>query len=386
MSHRLVALLIETSNAYARNLLRGIIRYVREQHRPWSIRLLEQGRGDTPPAWLKHWEGDGIIARIENRKIADAVTMTKLPVIDVSAARLLPELPWVETDDAAISRLAFDHLFDRNFRSFAFCGDSRFNWSNWRRDHFIQLVESRGFQCAVHDFRSRATGKTSEELQRRKLHEWLISLPKPVGLLACYDVLGHQILDVCHDQQLRVPDDIAVLGVDNDELLCSLTIPPLSSVIPDGWGTGYEAARLLDRQMTSRKHTAERILMKPLGVFTRQSTDVLAIDDPDVAAAIRLIRARALEGINVQDVLKEIPLSRRALEIRFRELLNRTPHDEIMRVRIERVKELLLTTDLGLSEIAARTGFRHVEYLSVAFRRHEGQPPGEFRRGRSRVV
>jgi len=383
---RLVALLIETSNAYARNLLRGIIRYVREQHRPWSIRLLEQGRGETPPAWLKRWEGDGIIARIENRRIADAVSATKLPIVDVSAARLLPELPWVETDDRAIAQLAFDHLQDRNFRSFAFCGDSQFQWSCWRRDHFVSLVESKGLTCPVHDFRTRSGKNVSEERQRQNLLEWLRKLPKPVGILACYDVLGHQVLDVCHEEELRVPDDIAVLGVDNDELLCSLTIPPLSSVIPDAQGTGYEAARQLDLQMSSRKRPPESVLMKPLGVCTRQSTDVLAIDDPDIAHAVRYIRDHALEGINVQDVLAKVPLSRRALEIRFRDLLERTPHDEIMRVRIERVKELLLSTDLSLSEIAQRTGFRHVEYLSVAFRRNEGQPPSEFRKRRGRSV
>lgn len=386
LDRRLVALLIETSNAYARNLLRGIIRYVREQHRPWSIRLLEQGRGETPPAWLKRWKGDGIIARIENRRIADAVAATRLPIVDVSAARLLPELPWVETDDRAIAQLAFDHLADRNFRSFAFCGDSRFQWSCWRRDHFVSLVEARGLTCSVHDFRTRSGKTLSEEGQRDDLLKWLRTLPRPVGVLACYDVLAHQVLDVCHEHELRVPDDIAVLGVDNDELLCSLTIPPLSSVIPDAQGTGYEAARQLDLLMSSRKRASESVLMSPLGVCTRQSTDVLAIDDPDVAHAIRYIRDHALEGIKVQDVLGEVPLSRRALEIRFRELLDRTPHDEIMRVRMERVKELLLSTDLSLSEIAHRTGFRHVEYLSVAFRRSEGYPPSDFRKGRGRMA
>src|SRR5688572_3952546 len=137
---RQVALLIETSNAYARGLLQGVVHYIRE-HEPWSFYLMEQGRGDDPPAWLNGWEGDGIIARIETARIAEVVVKAGVPTVDVSAARLVPELPWVETEDEQIARLAAEHLLERGFRHFAFCGDARFKWSEWRENYFRVWVE-----------------------------------------------------------------------------------------------------------------------------------------------------------------------------------------------------------------------------------------------------
>jgi len=176
-----------------------------------------------------------------------------------------------------------------------------------------------------------------------------------------------------------VPDEVAVVAVDNDELLCELAHPPLSSVIPNTRRTGYEAAALLDRLMSGGKSRGETHLIPPLGVATRLSTDVLAIEDPHVSRAVRFIREHACDGINVQDVLRAVPQSRRLLEGRFRKLLGRTPHEEILRVQVQRVKQLLTETDLTLDAIAERTGFSHTEYLSVVFRREVGTPPGRFR-------
>jgi LacI family transcriptional regulator len=178
---------------------------------------------------------------------------------------------------------------------------------------------------------------------------------------------------------VSVPDELAVLGVDNDELLCDLADPPLSSVIPDTRRTGYEAARLLEAMMAGERVPPVAHLVSPLGVATRQSTDVLATDDGDLSAAVRFIREHATEGIRVEDVLRAVPLSRRALEARFKQQLGRTPHQEVLRLRIERVKELLAETDLSLTAIAHRTGYAHVEYLSVAFKRETGVPPSVYR-------
>lgn len=165
---RHVALLIETSNSYARGLLEGVIAYVRE-HESWSIHLPEQSRGERPPAWLGRWRDDGIIARIENATIADAVARTGLPLVDVSAARMLPAVPWVETDDAAIARSALEHLVERGFRRLAFCGDPRFNWSNWRAAHFERLAEQAG--CETWSYLSvafkRAAGLTPTAFRSR---------------------------------------------------------------------------------------------------------------------------------------------------------------------------------------------------------------------------
>jgi LacI family transcriptional regulator len=367
-----VALLIETSNAYARGLLAGIVRYARERHPPWSIRLVEQGRGDPPPAWLRGWKGDGIVARIETPEIARAVKATKLPVVDVSAARHVPGVPWVETDDAAIARLAASHLLERGFRHFGFCGEPGFNWSNWRQAAFVAELKPAGFACEVF---AAKPGRRSHE----SLTAWVARLPKPVGVMACYDIKAQQLLDACRDADVAVPDEVAVIGVDNDELLCELSMPPLSSVIPDSRRAGYEAACLLDAQIAGKLVPAEPVLVPPLGVATRQSTDVLAIDDRDLAQALRFIREHACDGIAVADVLRVVPLSRRAFEKRFCDRLGRTPHQEILRWKIARAEQLLTETDLSLAAVAERTGFRHAEYLSVAFKRAIGQTPGRYR-------
>jgi LacI family transcriptional regulator len=369
-----VALLIETSNAYARGLLQGVVAWQRE-HRPWSLFLAEHTRGDKPPAWLADWDGDGIIARIENAGIARALRRVRLPMVDVSAARLLPALPWFETDDAAVAQAVFEHPRERGFRNFAFCGDPRFNWSNWRQEHFQRAVQAEGGTCFAYEPASVATDRDAAD----DLARWLRSLPKPVGVMACYDLRGVQVLDACRRLGVPVPDEVAVVAVDNDELLCELAHPPLSSVIPNTRRTGYEAAALLDRLMNGGRARGETHLIPPLGVATRQSTDVLAIEDPHVSRAVRYIREHACDGINVRDVLRAVPQSRRLLEARFKKLLGRTPHEEILRVQLRRVKQLLTETDLPLETIAERTGFAHPEYLSVVFRREVGQPPSRYR-------
>lgn len=372
---RQVALLIETSNAYARGLLQGVVHYIRE-HQPWSFHLMEQGRGDDPPAWLENWPGDGIIARIETPRIARAVLRVGVPAVDVSAARLAPELPWVETDDQQIAQLAAGHLLERGFRHFAFCGDARFNWSRWREQHFRAEIEAARHTMHRYDPPGAAGDLAAEA---RALRRWLIGLPKPVGILAAYDIRGQQVLDACRDAGLAVPDEVAVIGVDNDALLCELAAPPLTSVMPNTHRTGYEAAALLDQLMAGKKVRPIAHLIPPLGVAARQSTDVLAIDDREVARAVRFIREHACEGVNVGDVLRAVPLSRRVLEQRFQRLLGRTPRAEILHVRLNRVKQLLTETDLPLYLVAERTGFEHTEYLSVVFKRETGKTPRDFR-------
>lgn len=374
---RRVALLIETSNAYGRGLLRGVVAYVRE-HRPWSFYFAEQGRGERPPAWLDGWDGDGIIARIENPSIARAVERAKLPAVDISAARLVPSIPWVETDDAAIARIAAEHLRERGFKHFGFCGDSRFNWSRWRCEHFVANLRENGFECSIHVPEARA--RQSADAQMSGIGAWLRKLPKPAGVLVCYDIRAQHVLSQCRASGLAVPDEIAVVGVDNDELLCDLCDPPLSSVQPNHHNAGYEAARLLDRMMGGQHVAPTAHLIAPIRLVTRQSSDVLAVHDSDVSRAMSLIRKHACDGIDVSDVLRAVPVSRRVLEKRFIQMLGVTPHEEILRVKLNRVKQLLLDTSVPLSEIARRSGFEHAEYLSVAFKREHGMTPSKFRK------
>ena len=374
-----VALLIETSNAYARSLLDGILSYTRSSL-PWSLYVPEQERGAPPPNWIAQWNGDGIIARIESEAIADALSGLEIPIVDVSAARHAPSIPYVETNDEKIAELAAQHFTQRGFQHFAYCGDPGFAWSNLRRDHFTTYIESIGGD--VHRFEStpQLSHQYSWNQEKARLTRWLNGLPRPVAIFACYDIKAQQILEVCREQKIAVPESIAVLGVDNDRLLCELCSPPLSSVIPDALQTGYQAAALLDRMMSGERVAARGHFIDPLGLKTRQSTDGLAIDDLEVAQAVQFIRENHWRGIDVSDVLKHSSLTRRVLDKRFKQSIGRTAHQEILRLRLDRVKQMLTETQLPLSEIAARCGFDNPEYLPVVFRREIGQTPSSYRR------
>ena len=355
------------------------IRPSRNCHGPWSIYLGEHRRGEQAPPWLSRWRGDGVIARIETKEIARALARLKLPTVDVSAARYVQSVPYAETDDTAIARVAIEHLAQRGFRELAFCGDARFRWSNNREQAFRQITANQKLGCHILPKGRHRESEPSWEQERKRLAAWLKSLPQPVGIMAAYDIRGRQVLDVCRELGIQVPDKMAVIGVDNDELLCDFASPPLTSVRPNAVRTGYESAALLARMMRGERIKAEAILIEPLEVVTRGSTDTLAIDDADISTAVRFIREHALEGVSVRDVLKHVPLSRRVLEARFKQVIGRTPHDEIERVKIEQVKRLLIDTDLILGAIAHRCGYKHVEYMCVAFKRAVGTPPGKFR-------
>jgi LacI family transcriptional regulator len=379
-----VALLVESSRAYGRGLLHGIAEYVR-LHGPWSIYLAERGLGEAPPAWLRGWDGDGVIARIENRRIARAIAELGVPTVDLRG--LLPDLevPRIATDDEAVARLAAGHLLERGFRHFAFCGFTGADYSDERCRHFARAVEQAGFACHIYQSsqQPRPAGTEARE-QRGWAHEaevarWVEGLPRPVGLMACNDIRAQQVLTACRATGVPVPDEVAVLGVDNDEVLCDLADPPLSSVVPDTRRIGFEAASLLERMMGGQPPPRAVTYVPPLGVVTRRSTDVLAIEDRALARAARFIREHACEGISVADVLADLPLSRSVFERRFAEVFGRTPKAEILRNQLDRIKRLLAETDLPIKQIAFRTGFRHAEYMNAMFKERTGQTPGQYR-------
>ncbi|WJH34931.1 DNA-binding transcriptional regulator [Paenibacillus sp. CC-CFT747] len=372
---RHVALLIETSNEYARGLLRGIRSYIGEHH-SWSLYLHEHSRGQGVMPWATNWQGDGIIARIENEAVAEYVRQTAVPTVDLSSHRLLPELPCLETDDLAIARMAFSHLQERGFKQFAFCGDPRFPWSVHRREHFIQEAQHAGYPCHVYEVEA----QEGWNKEHQAMISWIRELPKPVGILVSYDMLGQKLLDVCRQARVFVPDQAAVISVDNDELLCSLSAPPLSSIIPDTLATGYQAAALLDRMMKGEPHQPGITSIPPLDVALRVSTDVIAVKDPLVADTVRLIRSHLYENISMEKLLSELPASRRALETRFQRALGRTPHRMLLEMRIKLIKQFLTDTELTLPSIAERIGFKHAEYMSVLFKRETGMTPNDYRK------
>lgn len=375
---RSVALLVETSNEYARGILRGVLRY-QQEHERWTIDLPEQHRGADPPMWIRRYQGHGIIARIETGAIARAVRAAKLPTVDVSAARHLPGVPWVETDDSAIAKLAVEHLLAKGLNHLAFCGELAFNWAKWRRDAFVYEANRLGVDVSVFDVGDESTGTTWPR-ERRRLMRWLAKLSEPCGLMVAYDSLARRVIDLCGQISRSVPDSVAILGVDDDPLLCQLATPPLSSVIPDAEGAGYAAAERLEAMMSGQSVKASGTLLPPLGIATRQSTDTLAIDDPDVAKAARFILTNACDGIQVANVIRQTRLTRRVLETRFKSSLGKTPHELITSTRIARAERLLRETNFTLDRIANRCGLEYAEYLNVLFRKHRNMTPGEYRR------
>ena len=370
-----VALLVESSRAYGRGLLRGIAAYIRN-HRPWSIYHQERGMSEGPPPWLKGWKGDGIIARIEHPLLVRALLRTHIPVVDLRGMHDLPGIPLIETDDRAVTRQAVSHLVERGFERLAFCGYQGANFSVRRLRYFRELIDERKLQSWFYEASIVAKQVTAEiegrgMMYERKLAEWVRSLPKPIAVLACNDVRGQQLINACRDLGIAVPDDVAVIGVDNDALICDLSDPPLTSVEPDTERIGYESAALLDKLMAGgaaaaavrRGNDQPKMFIEPVGVVGRQSTDVVAVADRQLAAAVRYIRHFACDGINVEAVTKHAGLSRSTLERRFDDMLRTTPKAEIMRVRIDRAKQLLRDTAFSLSKIADLSGFFHPESL-----------------------
>jgi LacI family transcriptional regulator len=379
-----VALLVESTRAYGRGLLAGIASYLR-QHGSWIVDCHERNLSEAPPCWLSRWDGDGVIARVTTRPLARAIRALGLPTVDLYG--WLPGVDWpcLRADNSRVAALAADHFQERGFRHLAYCGFAGVNYSDERLRLFLRRVRAAGHVCHVGPSpRVRPSVGTAASEQQGVLYEaeladWLRRLPKPVGVLACNDVRGQQVLNACREAGLAVPDEVAVLGVDNSELVCNLSDPPLSSVDLNCERIGYEAAALLARLLAGGRAEPRTRLLEPRGIVTRRSTDVLAIEDPETAAAVRLIRTRACDGLTVRQLLASCPLSSSSLERRFAQLLGRTPKAEILRVKVQRVQELLAHTDLSLAAIAARAGFKHPEYLSFVFKQKTGLTAGQYR-------
>ena len=384
-----VALLIESSRAYGRGLLVGVAKYVRE-HGPWSISLQEQKLSDAAPDWLRKWKGDGIITRLENRGVARLIQRLRVPAIYLRQPPAHFRFPTLLTDHAAAARLAFEHWRGRGFRHFAYCGFDGADYSDARKECFVRVVKEHGMPCHVFENPlRRRRGLTDIEREGLKdgaiVARWVERLPKPLGLMACNDMRGQQVLEACRAYGFNAPDDVGVIGVDNDEVLCDLSDPPLSSVVPDTVRIGFEAAALLDELMAGKEPPTSPIYIDPKGVVGRRSTEVLAIDDRKMAAAVRFAREHACDGIDVGDLLKAVPMSRSTLERRFVRLIGRPPKDEIMRVRLTQAKQLLAETSLSVEFIAEKIGFSRAEYFSRLFKKKTGMSPLRFR-SRSRTA
>lgn len=390
-----VAVLIETSNRYARDLLHGIHDWLLANER-WSIRLAPPDRHRSTADWLETWRGDGVIARVDSDPIAAALKRAGLPVVDVSAERRRSDFPRISIDNVAVAGMAADHLLAKRFPNYAFCGDARFLWSRQRGAAFRRLLSERGAPCIEYSGQSRrAAAGYARDMQA--LVRWVRSLPKPIAVFACYDRRAHELIEACHQSGISVPSEVAVLGVDDDELICEFSDPPLSSVLPNARRTGFEAAALLSRLMA--EHTANgrdasgegggagrrpggaapSPEIPPIRVVERRSTEADAVADRHVVEALRYIRNHACDGIDVADVLRAVPVSRTLLERKFARYVGTSPHRAIKRRQIERVCQLLAESQLSIALIADIAGFESASYLSAVFRRETGETPRAYR-------
>jgi LacI family transcriptional regulator len=375
-----VALIVETSKSYGRGILRGINRYVKE-HQQWSICLEPRSAEASPPTWLRRWKGHGIIARLTDRKIAQAVLRAGLPTINLGPQLPDLDLPCVESNPQSIARVIARHFLERGFRNFGFCGDNLApdDWSTRVAGHLRSVLRhagNNGYGVIERYFGNRPRDWDKEQAQ---LGTWIARLPKPIGIFAINDSLGMRVLEACHLIGAAVPDQVAVLGLENDELVCSMACPPLSSVSTNAETIGYRAAELLDQLMHGAAPPRKVVAVEPISVVTRQSTDVQAHMDEIVAKAVRFIRSWAAEGINVDDVLREVDVSRSSLDRRFKAALGRTPHEEIVRAQLHVAMQMLAETDFNLTQIAVKAGFKHAAYMGAVFRRELKMTAGQYR-------
>lgn len=371
--HPRVGIWIDTTTRSGQDIVQGILSYVRA-NTTWRISLPELIKGHQQ--LNQHPVGDGVFVQLNDAAQADRAAELDVPVINVCGESTPDNIPSVSTDAGTVARLALDHFVALGFRRVAVgCWMERSSGQELT-DHYIRLAKASQLDAEVIE----CDPTRPWEETRDSMVGWVQRLPEKTAILATDDALGQLILDACSAADRQVPGDLAVLGVGNDELICGIAEPPMSSIVLDNRRVGYEAARCLHQMMQRGARGKGVVHISPIEIVARRSTDQLVVDDPEVAAAARFIREHALEGIKVADVLAAVPLSRRVLETRFRSQFGRTLHQEILSVQLENIKELLRSTDLSMFQIASRSGFRHVEYMSVVFKREIGTTPSEYRR------
>lgn len=396
-----VLLVIDTSRGSGRTLLHGISRYSRS-HGSWifnrkSEYFLDyhtrfrqfQFLEEEALSQFREWGADGLIATNINseRQFRSIITMAVPAVIlgGYEPNKQTPRWHRVRSNSGAIGNLAAEHLLDSGFRDFAYCGYDKLTWSNERGASFAERIRKAGFETSFYQPRLRITGgRLSYEANR--IANWLKLLPKPLGLFACNDDRAQDVLEACKIADFEVPEEIAVIGVDNDRLVCEVSEPDLTSIRLNNERAGFKAAELLSKLMKGERIPHQEIVVEPTGIVVRKSTDQLAIKDPDVARAVRFIREHAMEVIQVGDVIEQVGVSRRNLERSFRKTLNRSIFEEIKRVHVNHFSRMLLDTNLTVSQIAACLGHPGSQNISRYFREAKGMSPGAYRKKHGRIL
>ncbi len=378
MTEKRILLLMHRWVGYVHGIQLGIAEYF-EQRPEWIWRQVLPTADLTVK--LSAAKPHGIIAYVEEGYLSD-LRRLNVPVVDVSNWLIERAFPSVLPDDSAIGHLAATYLLDLGLQRFGTIGPSQAAFSQTREAAFAESIRKEGFMVErIHESRRPPPGgATAPEGVDPRLFAWLHEIPKPAGVFATTDNMAAEVLQACRIGGVQVPEQVCVLGVDNDELTARVTHPPLSSVALPTQKIGFEAGRLLDQLMSGAPPPAAPVLLPPVGVVARQSTNLLAIADPDVLTAVRFIREQVHRQVKVRDVLASVLVNRRYLERKFRETLGRTPLQEIRRARVEKAKELLSGTDLTMPVVARRSGFPNPERLANVFRAATGMTPTGYRR------
>jgi len=374
-----VLLFVETSREFGRGLLYGIAKYSR-LHGPWRVYRWPGALDSSLPEW-KHLKIDGAIVR--DVGVVEGLAHSGIPVVFAQHNKeSYAPFPAIITDSVGIGCMAAEHFLDRGFQHFAYCGLNDFAWSRGRGHHFAQRLAQAGFEVSVYHQPAAAEGHPAPNHRNEQnlIADWLQSLPKPVAVMCCNDDRALQVIEACKQANCEVPDQVAVLGVDNDVLVCDLADSPISSISLNTEGAGYEAARLLDGLMKGEPMAGQSVPVSPTHIVTRMSTDVLALSDADVSAALQFIRRNPNRLIQVDDVVDATNVSRRVLEKRFKAILRRSVHQEIRRVRVNNIVQLLIGTDMNITEIALHAGFDGVEHIARYFRKETGMSLRDYRK------
>jgi len=380
-----VILLIESSRESGRALLRGIAQYA-YHHGPWSF-YWEPAGLERPRQRLGALDADGIITRDVDKTPMVKSLIRRLPgVIIGHRHEEVPGKANVVTDSTAIAGMAAEHLLGCGFSHFGFCGYRNTSWSAARRDVFALKIRQAGCEVQIHEVHEMRPDKIAqhEKKVRESIVRWLRSVPRPIGLMACNDDLGKEVVEACRQAALSVPDDVAIIGADNDEVVCGLSNPPLSSVAINFERSGYEAAGVLDGLMRGGGRVPARIVVHSSHVVPRQSTDILTVEDTGLAKALRFIRNHARSGVTVEMAARAAGLSRRVLEKRFRAYMKHSALEEIRRIRTDQIARMLVETELPVGQIAEMLGFGDVQHVARYFRAGKGLSPLAYRKTRGR--
>jgi LacI family transcriptional regulator len=379
-----VMILLESSQEITRGIIRGIIRYIKI-FGPWAVfsdqsLYLEPGRKKSIFHHVKRWNPNGIIAGIPRQVIGDEFLAAGIPTVAFLEGSDIENFPAVITYDyEELGAMAADYLIKQGFKHFAYCGYSGVR-SERQAESFAQYLEVQGRSSFYYYSPSTSTTENLWSNEQIKLSLWLKSLPKPIVVLAFNDLRGRDVAEACRQASLRIPEDVSILGIDNDELPCNMANPPLSSIAMDFEKVGYEAASLLDRLMHGEKIEEQELLIRPTHVVPRASTDIATTEDCVVAEAIRYIRLNVKRPIQVSEVAEAVLSSRRNLYNRFQISIRRSVHEAITQIRIERIIQMLLETNLSISQIADEMGFPGVDHFARYFRKTKGITPQEFRK------